>query len=74
MTERDAGERGDAAMDAVRQSEGEESRGEARRARASGTIGQGMSSADSTEAPLSAETGEPDDRALGGAGGADDDR
>ena len=61
------GERNDdSAMDAVRRSESDESRQEAQRARESGTIGQGMSSADSTEAPLSAETGELDDRAMYG--------
>ena len=66
MERQDDNQTNDRAMDAVRRSDGDESREEARRARASGTVGQGMSSADSTEAPLSAETGEPDDRALGG--------
>ena len=50
----------------------EESRREAQRARDAGTIGRGMTSADSTEAPLSAETGEPDDRALGDRGSGGD--
>ncbi len=56
----------DSALDAVRRSDDEESRREAQRARDGGaSVGRGMTSADSTEAPLSAETGEPDDRALG---------
>ena len=43
----------------------------ARRARQAGqTIGRGMTSPDSTEAVLSAETGEPDERARGDGGQA----
>ncbi len=59
----------DRALDAVRRSDDDESRREARRAREGGaSVGRGMTSADSTEAPLSADTGEPDDRALGDRG------
>ena len=56
------------ALDAMRQSDSEESRREAQRARDAGgpPLGRGMTAVDSTEAPLSAETGEADDRALGG--------
>jgi hypothetical protein len=54
------------ALDALRKSESEESHREAQRARDAGaSVGSGMTSADSTEAPLHADTGEPDDRALG---------
>ena len=56
------------ALEAMRQSDSEESRREAQRARdaAGPPLGRGMTAVDSTEAPLSAETGEADDRALGG--------
>jgi hypothetical protein len=64
------------ARDAMRQSGSEESRREAQRARDGSDVplGRGMTAADSTEAPLSAETGEADDRALGdgGTGGGND--
>ena len=62
----------DRALDALRRADDSEVRRAAQQARESGvTIGRGMTSPDSTEVPLSAETGEPDERALGdrGAGG-----
>ena len=49
----------------------EESRREAERARASGPpLGEGMRAPDSTQAPLSAETGEPDEAGRGERHGA----
>jgi hypothetical protein len=52
--------------DVIRRSEDEDVRREARERRELGeTIGRGMTSPDSTEIPLSAETGEPDERARG---------
>ncbi len=67
MADRDNDER---ALEALRRSDDERSREEARRAFEGGaSVGRGMTSADSTEAPLSAESGEPDERALGGDGG-----
>ena len=74
MTDRNDDDR--RALDAMRQSDSEESRREAERARAGGgpPLGRGMSAADSTEAPLSAESGEADDRALGGRDAPDVDR
>jgi hypothetical protein len=63
-------------LDAMRQSDSEESRREAQRARdADGPpLGRGMTAADSTEAPLSTDSGEADDRALGGRDAPDVDR
>ena len=59
----------DRALDALRRSDSDESRREAERARDGAVpLGRGMTAADSTEAPLSAETGEADDRALGDSG------
>jgi hypothetical protein len=62
MTDRD--DRRD--EDVIRRSEDEDVRREAWERRELGeTIGRGMTSPDSTEVPLSAETGEPDERARG---------
>jgi hypothetical protein len=62
MTDRD--DRRD--EDVIRRSEDEDVRREARERRELGeTIGRGMTTPDSTEVPLSAETGEPDERARG---------
>jgi hypothetical protein len=62
MTDRD--DRRD--EDVISRSEDEEVRRGARERRELGeTIGRGMTSPDSTEIPLSAETGEPDERARG---------
>jgi hypothetical protein len=52
--------------DIISRGEDEDVRREARERRELGeTIGRGMTSPDSTEIPLSAETGEPDERARG---------
>jgi hypothetical protein len=52
--------------DIISRSEDEDVRREARERRELGeTIGRGMTSPDSTEIPLTAETGEPDERARG---------
>ena len=55
--------------DVIDRSEDENVRRQARERRELGeTIGRGMTSPDSTEIPLSAETGEPDERARGDRG------
>jgi hypothetical protein len=52
--------------DVISRSEDKDVRRKARERRELGeTIGRGMTSPDSTEIPLSAETGEPDERARG---------
>ena len=61
--------------DPVPRSGSEESRLEGERALESGTVGRGLTSADSTEAPLPAEAADSDDRTLGGpSGGPNPDR